>query len=109
MDESFTDLDYKMEKEDERLLQKIRRNKRRHGKLEKYGETWEGYSVEGKSMNREHTKIYDLLSISWTTEDNQTPIMGTEFNFKDDLENLCEKLITCLKPKKDGGGGMVVI
>lgn len=39
MDESFTDLDYKMEKEDERLLQKIRRNKRRHGKLEKYGET----------------------------------------------------------------------
>ena len=29
MDESFTDLDYKMEKEDERLLQKIRRNKRR--------------------------------------------------------------------------------
>ena len=37
MDESFTDLDYKVKKEDERLLQKIRRIKRRHGGLEKYG------------------------------------------------------------------------
>lgn len=35
MDESFTDLDYKMKKEDERLLQKIRRIKRRHRRLEK--------------------------------------------------------------------------
>ena len=39
MDESFTDLDYKMKKEDERLLQKIRRIKRRHRRLGKYGET----------------------------------------------------------------------
>ena len=100
MDDSFTDLDYKMKKEDERLLQKIRRIKRRHRRLGKYGETWQGYSAEGKSMNREHTKIYDLLSISWTTEDNETPIMGTEFNFKDDLENLCEKLITCFEIQK---------
>ena len=75
------------------------------GDLRSMGEAWEGYSAEGKSMNREHTRIYDLLSISWTTEDNETPIMGTEFNFKDDLENLCEKLITFLEIQKGWGRG----
>lgn len=76
MDDSFRDLDYKTKKKDEKLLWRITRIKRRHCSM---GETWEGYSAEGKSMNREHMKIYDLLSISWTTEDNKTPITGTKY------------------------------
>lgn len=52
-------------------------------------------------MKREYMKICDLLlSIFWSTEDNENAITGIKFHFKDDLENFCEKLILSFKTQK---------
>lgn len=41
-----------------------------------------------------------VLSIFWTTEDNENPIKGIKFHFKDELENFCENFIMCFKTQK---------
>lgn len=56
-------------------------------------------------------RVYDgvwftVLSIFWSTKDNENPITGIKFHFKDELENLCEKLITCFKTQKKGEKGI---
>lgn len=43
---------------------------------------------------------FTVLSIFWSTEDNENAITGIKFHFNDDLENFCEKLIICFKTHK---------